>query len=153
MKRLLRAGAVTGGLALAAAIGLAGATPAAAASCSTNDACLWLYFNSENRGSSFLTTTSISNLAGYKYTAPGAGQGQYVKNNAASASFRADNNFYASSGTVFYRSGYGGPCDKLQGSENQIKWAPRLVRTYNENASVKIVSGLWGDHPSTCYNW
>ncbi|MER6994601.1 hypothetical protein [Streptomyces sp. NPDC000410] len=143
------------GLATIAGAGLATAPTAAAASCAPSQPCLWLFYNSENKGSHFLTTKSISNLAGYTFTTAGAGKGLTVKNNAASANFRADNNFYTSSGSIFYSSGYNGPCEKLESMENGIVFAPRLVRTYNENASVKLLAGYSnvGNHPKNCYNW
>ncbi|MFJ4773228.1 peptidase M23 [Streptomyces uncialis] len=155
MNRSRRAMTVAAGLAVSLGFGMVAATPAAAATCSPNDVCLWLYYNSESNGARLLVKSNISNLAGYTFSGPGAGAGTAVKNNAASATFRADNNFYASSGSIFFNSGYSGPCDQLMSMENGIKFSPRLVRTYNDNASVKIVSGLSGvgNHPTNCYEW
>ncbi|MFD5376343.1 hypothetical protein ACFWJE_18350 [Streptomyces griseoincarnatus] len=56
--------------------------------------------------------------------------------------------------TVFYNSGYGGPCDRFMSHELNIKSGPKLVRTYNENASVKQVLGTYmANHPTNCYEW
>ncbi|WP_330240344.1 hypothetical protein [Streptomyces sp. NBC_00525] len=157
MSAAKRLTAVAGTLSLAAGAALIGAAPASAGTtgtCYTDRPCLLLFYNSENKGTHLKISASISNLAGYRYpSGSAAGSGQLVKNNAASAQFRADNSFYPSSGTVFYNSGYAGPCDTFLSNELQWKIGPRLIRTYNENASVKIVAGFWADHPSNCFEW
>ncbi|EDY53714.1 MULTISPECIES: hypothetical protein [Streptomyces] len=151
-------GTILGTAALIAGAGVLNAAPASAAvtgTCYTDRPCIWLYYNSAYEGSHILIGGgSISNLDGYTYPYAGAGKGLPVKNNAASAKMRADDSFYPSSMTVFYYSGYGGPCDRFMSSELGIKEGPKLVRTYNENASVKQVLGTYqANHPSNCFNW
>ncbi|WAZ22517.1 hypothetical protein STRCI_003776 [Streptomyces cinnabarinus] len=151
-------GSVLGTAALITGASLLNAAPASAAvtgTCYTERPCIQLFYNSAYEGS-FITIGggSISNLAGYTYPYAGAGQGQAVKNNSASAKFRADDSFYPSSMTVFYNSGYGGPCDRFMATELTWKNGPKLVRTYNENASVKQVLGTYqANHPTDCFNW
>ncbi|MBN3930709.1 peptidase M23 [Streptomyces verrucosisporus] len=132
------------------------AAPATALDCTvSNRPCVVMYYNSNYGGAYFPTSTSISNLAGYTFMGfsgdPGRGQG--VKNNAASAQFRADDNFYLSSGTIFFNSGYAGPCDTFRTIEYNWVSSPRLARTYNDNASVLIKAGYGTTHPSGCYAW
>lgn len=116
-----------------------------------NHPCLVLYYNSDNAGASahFYNYNGISDLAGYTYPSNGAGQGQAVKNNAASAAFWSL--FTDETALVYYYSNYGGPCDSLPTQSGTFTNAtPRLKRTYNENASIKVISGMVvGD----CYQW
>ncbi|GAA3002615.1 peptidase inhibitor family I36 protein [Streptomyces fulvorobeus] len=102
------------------------ATSAQAATCSSGTFCL--YYNSGLGGSRLTLNNSVSDLAGYKFTTDGAGEGQYVKNNAASAW-----NKTLCPVTVYFRSNYGGPWDSF--GYNQ---SGNLVNTYNENASVEF---------------
>ncbi|MEU9862260.1 peptidase inhibitor family I36 protein [Streptomyces sp. NPDC047971] len=103
--------------------------------------CGHFYYNTGLKGSRTVFTGksgqmgSISNLAGYTFLSSGAGQGQPVKNNAAS--------FYNASmqvATVFYSSQYNGPCDTVA----KLTSANQLVQTYNENASLGF--GLIGQN-------
>lgn len=68
----------------------------------------------------------MPDLSGYKFTSPGNGQGQGVKNNAASAVSNV-----CMTVTVFYNSNYSGPRDAFN-----YRNAKNLEETYNENASV-----------------
>lgn len=97
------------------------------------DNCGSFYYNSNLSGSRTTFTGaggqlgSIPDLGPYKFLSSGTGQGQPVKNNAAS--------FYNGSfqiTTVFFNSNYGGPCDTFaaHASTNQLRY------TYNENASL-----------------
>ncbi|MFD8219581.1 hypothetical protein ACFV2U_39305 [Streptomyces sp. NPDC059697] len=142
---------------LIAGASILGATPASAATtgtCYTNLPCIYLYYNSSLDGS-YITIGggSISNLAGYTFPYAGAGQGLSVKNNAASAQFRAADTDWTTSMTVFYNSGYAGPCDQFKSTALDWKSTNRLGNTYNNDASVKQVAGYQGSHPSGCLNW
>lgn len=158
MSKARTLGSILGTAALITGASFLNAAPASAAvtgTCYTDRPCLLLFYNSAYEGSHIkIGGGSISNLAGYTYPYAGAGQGQPVKNNAASAHFRADSSFYTSSMTVFYNSGYSGPCDRFMSHELNWVYGPKLVRTYNENASVKQVLGTYqANHPTTCFNW
>ncbi|MEV8097822.1 peptidase inhibitor family I36 protein [Kitasatospora sp. NPDC085879] len=123
---------------------LATASPASAAiTVNTNtdcDAqCIVLYFNTGYAGSHTAIHSStpdggegIYNLADYTFLSGGKGQGQGLKNNAASAKARIWS--IDSSVTIYYNSGYSGPCDKFRRTEYPAAW--QLSNTYNENASV-----------------
>ncbi|WP_205324922.1 peptidase inhibitor family I36 protein [Glycomyces sp. YM15] len=100
---------------MGAMTGLTAMAPAQAATarngiCESGEFCL--YYNSDNQGSVSDFSGSISNYGTgsscYEYKGPGAGQGQCVKNNAASAWNRTGK--YV---TVFYNSGYSGPIDNF----------------------------------------
>ncbi len=85
---------------------LAVSTPAQAAVaqngvCESGEFCL--YYNSDRTGSLSDFTGNISDYGTYKFKSAGAGQGQLVKNNAASVRNRT---FGAV--TVFYNNNYGG---------------------------------------------
>jgi hypothetical protein len=129
-----------GALAFSAAL-LVGSTTAASAAthdssdhyghtgrCASDSVCL--YYSSGESGA-FLQThelVQISDLAGYKFNSAGAGAGQAVKNNAASA----ENNLVLGCELhVFYNSNFGGNEDYLEtGSYGQLYY------TYNEDASI-----------------
>lgn len=104
-------------------------TPAFADSCSENGGFV-LYYNSNEAGSSACFFGSIPNFAGYTFTAAGAGQGQDVKNNAASAS-----NWNVHTARVFYNSNYAGVYDDVGYLTSR-----NLVNTYNENASYELIN-------------
>ncbi|MFG2354304.1 hypothetical protein [Streptomyces sp. NPDC048521] len=158
----MRKARITGGIlataSLIAGASILGTTPASAATtgtCYTEQPCIYLYYNSSLQGS-YITIGggSISNLAGYTFPYKGTGQGLPVKNNAASAQFRAADSFYPSSMTVFYNSGYAGPCDQFKSAELDWISTNRLGNTYNNDASVKQVQGTYqASHPSGCLNW
>ncbi|MER8018014.1 peptidase inhibitor family I36 protein [Streptomyces griseoluteus] len=98
-------------------------TPASASTCSENYG-FELYYNSNEGGSSACFFVA-QNFAGEVFTEAGAGKGQAVKNNAASA-----DNWGGRTARVFYNSNYAGVYDdvKAHGWRN-------LSNTYNQNAS------------------
>ncbi|MEV6207211.1 peptidase inhibitor family I36 protein [Kitasatospora sp. NPDC051914] len=124
--------------------GIVTAAPAnAAITVNTNNdcdaQCITFYFNTGYAGSHTTihsTTTGagegVYNLAEYTFLSGGKGQGQSLKNNAASAKARIWG--IDSSVTVYYNSGYSGPCDKFHKVEGPAAY--QLKNTYNENASV-----------------
>ncbi len=69
--------------------------------CESGEFCL--YYNSDRTGSLSDFTGNISDYGTYKFKSAGAGQGQLVKNNAASV-----RNLTFGTVTVFYYSNYGG---------------------------------------------
>ncbi|MER8182379.1 peptidase inhibitor family I36 protein [Kitasatospora sp. NPDC094015] len=125
MKRTLKLAAATLGAALLLP---ALATPSQAAVGDCPDDTFCLFYNSNEKGSHLAISSSIRDLAGYTFTSPGNGQGQHVKNNAASAVSNV-----CMSVRVFYNSNYSGPMDLLN-----YRNAENLVNTYNENASVRF---------------
>ncbi len=115
------------------------AAPARAASfdgvCESGEFCL--YYNSGNQGSLRDFPGSISNYGEgtgcHRFISAGPGQGECVKNNAASAWNRQ-----ASYVTVFYKSGYAGAIDNFSpGSKADLR--PALK---NENAGHLVGSTL-----------
>jgi murein DD-endopeptidase MepM/ murein hydrolase activator NlpD len=132
-------------LVVAAVIGaatvIAGAAPAQAATarngvCESGEFCL--YYNSDTSGSLSDFAGSISDYGSssgcYKFVSAGAGQGQCVKNNAASAWNRTGR--YV---TVFYNSGYSGPID------NFSPGADANLRAYLKNENAAHLIGVSGD--------
>ncbi|MER5362877.1 peptidase inhibitor family I36 protein [Streptomyces sp. NPDC002785] len=116
-----------------AAVAAASLTPlvassAEAASCPSSKFCF--YYNSNQAGSYYALGASDPDLAGSTFTSSGAGQGQAVKNNAASAW-----NNRLCGAVVFYNSNYGGPHDSFLNGQRF-----NLVNTYNQNASVRFDS-------------
>ncbi|EFG03840.1 peptidase inhibitor family I36 protein [Streptomyces clavuligerus] len=116
---------------VAAALGAAltvplAATPAHAAACREG---FCLYYNSNLGGSHISLVRSVPDLAGYTFTTAGAGQGQRVKNNAASA-----HSLVICSVVVYFNSHYSGPADVYSYRQHH-----NLVNTYNDNASVLFV--------------
>lgn len=114
-----------------AAIGtMLGTASSASAVCNpgTNGFCL--YYNS-NYGGSYhkFDYGDVANLAGYNFTSPGSGQGQTVKNNAASGR----NGFAYVNVRVYFNSNYSGPSDYFTPGVGK-----NLVNTYNENASIAM---------------
>lgn len=143
--RLTAVGAALGAF---AATGLLMAAPASAssdpvASCRNltfNGQCLVLYYNSGLGGSSltYEGTTSVADMAGDKFLTSGSGQGQYVKNNAASAKNMTSQGFWVS---IYFNSYQDGPCDTIAPNKS----TSQLRNTYNENASAHSGKG------SGCY--
>ncbi|MFJ8039135.1 hypothetical protein ACIRBX_01310 [Kitasatospora sp. NPDC096147] len=138
---------VTATMAMSAVVGaLATASPANASITTGSytvdgcDAqCLVLYFNTGYAGSHTVihSTTpdageGVYDLSVYTFQSSGKGQGTNLKNNAASAKARIWG--IKSSVTVYFNSGYAGPCDKFHKTEYPVAW--QLSNTYNENASV-----------------
>jgi len=104
--------------------------------CSHNDANaggdLCLHFNSNLQGSFFndpyTDDYGIDHLGvPARFASPGAGQGQLVKNNAASA----DNFDMFVPGDIYFNSGQGGNFDSVAAGWH----VNRLAFTYNNNAS------------------
>ncbi|MEV0176572.1 peptidase inhibitor family I36 protein [Streptomyces sp. NPDC050803] len=95
----------------------------------TNRMCL--FYNSDQQGSFAAFTRSVSDLEPWIFGHQGttnAGQGEPVKNNAASAA-----NPGSPCWRVYYNSNYAGPNDYIGGHTYR-----QLVNTYNENASVLV---------------
>ncbi|GHB85338.1 MULTISPECIES: peptidase inhibitor family I36 protein [Streptomyces] len=92
---------------------------------------LCLYYNSNQEGSFAAFTRNVADLDpwifGHIGTPNSAGQGQGVKNNAASAANPGSNCW-----RVYFNSNYAGASDYIGDSGYR-----QLVSTYNENASVK----------------
>ena len=106
----------------------------------TTEWCGVFFYNSNFEGSrTAFMKDSVPNLAGYTFLDYGTGQGQAVKNNAASFINGGEANM-----TVFYNSNYSGPCDSFK----PLSAAPRLRNTYNENASLRF-----GYTSTGCYTW
>ncbi|MFF7735279.1 hypothetical protein [Streptomyces sp. NPDC007984] len=116
------------------------------------DRCLYLYFNTGYSGSRFVMsytgsgTNGIPNLAGYKFVTGGSGQGQAVKNNAASA--KATFPGVGTSWVIYYNSGYAGACDAIRAYQ-EVEYAYKLQNTYNQNASARFLNST----PSGCYRF
>ncbi|MFF3461334.1 peptidase inhibitor family I36 protein [Streptomyces sp. NPDC001984] len=131
--------------AIAAATLIVTATGPASASAGTgcvdagHGGCIRLFYNSNRSGSSTYFNTNVSDLAGYTFLTSGSGQGQPVKNNAASALNDSPNIV-----TIYYNSGYVGACDTL----SNYAIADQLHYTYNEDASFR-----WSYTRSDCYNF
>ncbi|MFB7274579.1 hypothetical protein [Streptomyces sp. NPDC056244] len=103
--------------------------------------CATLFYNSDFSGASLdVWNQNIPDFAPYSYSGGGAGSGQGVKNNAASALNRNSN----SSATIWFFSGYSGPCDTMRPERGTDS---RLRNTYNENASLSFTQG------TNCYVW
>jgi hypothetical protein len=125
MKRTLKVAATALGAALLVPT-FATAAHADAGDCPESAFCL--FYNSYEQGSHMVVRDSIPNLAGYIFTSSGNGQGQPVKNNAASAVSNVCMTVW-----VNYYSNYSGPSDMFN-----YRNAGNLINTYNENASVKF---------------
>lgn len=121
MKRALALLAATAGLTLGMA------TPASAYACQTGFFCF--YYNSNQGGARWMTDTNYANLAGETFSTWAAGEGEPVKNNAASAQ-NASSYCYR----VYYNSYYAGPYDTVTAYSSR-----NLVNTYNNNASVRSI--------------
>lgn len=89
--------------------------------------CMGFWFNSSQQGSyTIFTHRSYPSLDGFKFLGAGAGKGQLVKNNAASAW-----NASPWKMQVYFNSNWTGPCDSIP----PYKAPARLNYTYNDNAS------------------
>ncbi|TPG17221.1 peptidase inhibitor family I36 protein [Pedococcus bigeumensis] len=115
------------------------AAPAQAAArdgiCQSGEFCL--YYNSDNAGSVSDFTTSIDDYGAsqpecYEFKGAGAGQGQCVKNNAASVWNRT-----SGSVTVFYNSGYSGDSQSFaSGAKGNLN-----ATLKNDNAGHRLGGG------------
>jgi len=87
-----------------------------------------LFYNSDLKGSVSDHDDWVSDFAPYVFKGKGAGQGQVVKNNAASAC----NMMSRYTARVYYNSDYKGAYDDVE-----PRTCRNLDKTYNENASFK----------------
>ncbi|WP_164545230.1 peptidase inhibitor family I36 protein [Antribacter gilvus] len=123
MKRLVAVAAVAAGLGIGAAV------PAQAVElngvCEHREACF--YWDSNFGGAKIDLYSPRVDFSTLRFLSPGAGAGQYVKNNSASVR----NHDYGTL-RVYYNENYTGVYDEFPpyGSGN-------LVRTWNDNASFK----------------
>ena len=128
MKKLAYAGLAT--TLLGATLAVSAPAHAAVAQngvCESGEFCL--YYNSDRTGSLSDFSGSISDYGTYKFKSAGAGQGQLVKNNAASV-----RNLTFKTVTVFYNSNYGGSSQAVAPGA-----AVNLSTTLkNENASHRF---------------
>lgn len=133
------------------AVSQASALTGTGASCENVRPCLSLYFNSNQLGShtDFVGYGDLDNLAGYTFASNSTGQGQPVKNNAASAFFLSKT--VDESAVIYFNSNQGGACDWLWAQGDRASAADRLQRTYNENASLRVKDGSAG--LSNCYQF
>lgn len=100
-------------------------------SCNSYEVCL--FYNSYYGGAKRDFARNVANFAPYRYFSPGAGAGQPVKNNAASA-YNYD---AGSTARIYYNSYYAGPADDLRPRTGR----QRLGDTYNDNASMRWCFG------------
>ncbi|WP_412543961.1 peptidase inhibitor family I36 protein [Longispora sp. K20-0274] len=126
MKKFLRRAAVIGVATAAVAAGtLTAAAPAQAANaCPFPYFCL--YYNSNQQGAVAFFYNADPNFYNDTFSGSGAGAGQGVKNNAASAK----NNQTGIDAWVWFNSNYGGAHDVVTRSSSR-----NLTATYNNNAS------------------
>ncbi len=117
------------------------ANAAAGLTCpNSQDYCMQFYYNSSYKGSyTMFTGFDHYSLDGYKFLSGGAGQGQYVKNNAASAWNLSYYNL-----VIYYNSNLAGACDSIP----KMDGASQLKNTYNENASFG-----YGRYDGNCYKF
>lgn len=134
-RRIVRTAIAVGAAAVLALTMESTATAATARNgvCEVGEFCLYWGLNRTGSVSDF--NGSISNYGDsqptcYEFKGPGIGQGECVKNNAASAWNRTT----ANTVTVYFNSGYAGPSDVFTPGQ-----AKNLVNTYLENASHRFV--------------
>lgn len=89
-------------------------------------------FTQSNPAGSTVYPLQVSNLAGFTFSASGAGQGQYLKNNAAASTNNNSSSYIYVD--VWYNSGYHGPVDSIPPATTRD-----LVATKNEDASLGTV--------------
>jgi hypothetical protein len=97
--------------------------------CQSGEFCI--YYNSGHQGSFTDFVLGVKDFSTVKFIAAGNGQGQLVKNNAASACNKDDN----LDARVFFNSNWTGAYDTIP--PNTCK---NLVNTYNENASFEWIA-------------
>ncbi|MFD5749481.1 peptidase inhibitor family I36 protein [Streptomyces sp. NPDC127033] len=93
-----------------------------------------LYFNSNQQGSYRIFEGNTTDFTGYTFSSSGAGQGQAVKNNAASAS-NGQSSASVSTARIYFNSNYGGVYDDVAPATSR-----NLVNTYNDNASFRWIN-------------
>ncbi|MCX4566305.1 peptidase inhibitor family I36 protein [Streptomyces albogriseolus] len=102
--------------------------------------CMVFFYNTGYAGSrTVFRGFDHYSLNGYTFLGEGAGKGQAVKNNAASAG-----NLAAYSVEIYYNSNLAGACDSIP----PYGKAYRLVNTYNNNASFG-----YGRYDGNCYKF
>ncbi|MFD8329361.1 hypothetical protein [Streptomyces lydicus] len=156
MNKLKKSAVTLGAAALAIAGTTLSATPASAAdtgTCYTSKPCMYFFYNTSFKGAYFIAASNISNLGDFNFNYGTTGKGKSVKNNAASAKFRANNSSQPTSGAIFANSGYAGPCDLFGSLENHWATASKLAKTYNNNASVRFYPKVLEQLPSGCKRW
>jgi hypothetical protein len=98
-------------------------------SCQAGEFCL--YYNSDHQGSFTDFALGVKDFSTVKFIADGAGKGQLVKNNAASACNKDDN----LTARVYFNSNWQGAYDSIAPGT-----CKNLVNTYNENASYQWIA-------------
>jgi hypothetical protein len=98
-------------------------------SCQAGEFCL--YYNSGHQGSFTDFELGVKDFATVKFIGDGAGKGQLVKNNAASACNKDDN----LTARVYFSSNWQGAYDSIAPGT-----CKNLVKTYNENASYQWIA-------------
>lgn len=127
--RKLAMGAVAAGLLTVATAASAQAADQDAF-CNSTELCF--YYNSYEYGLGSMSDFDYNraSLDGYRFLTGGAGQGQYVKNNAGAAL----NNYCYAEANVYYNSNYVGSYDTIGRCSGRD-----LVYVKNENASFKWI--------------
>jgi len=97
--------------------------------CQSGEFCL--YYNSNHSGSFSDFVLGVKDFSTVRFVADGAGKGQLVKNNAASACNKDDN----LTARVFFNSNWQGAHDDIAPGT-----CKNLVNTYNENASFEWIA-------------
>ncbi len=98
--------------------------------CQSGELCL--YYNSDHAGSLADFELGVKDFATVRFVSAGAGKGQQVKNNAASACNKDDN----LTARVHYNSNWEGAYDSIPPGTCR-----NLVKTYNQNASFVWIAG------------
>lgn len=111
----------------------------------TETYCMKFYYNSGIAGSyTVFRGFDHYSLNGYTFLSSGAGQGQAVKNNAASAVNLAPYNL-----VIYFNSNLAGACDALPAfGDTDNGPGQRLQNTYNDNASFG-----YGRYDGNCYKF
>lgn len=126
MRKFLRKTAATATVLTALAGGLVSTTSTAQAANACPFPYFCLYYNSNLQGAVAFFFDKDPNFDNDRFSGTGAGNGQIVKNNAASAK----NNQTGLQAWVWFNSNYGGVHDVV----GRSSWR-NLTATYNENAS------------------
>jgi hypothetical protein len=98
-------------------------------SCQSGEFCL--YYNSGHAGSFTDFALGVKDFSTVRFIADGAGKGELVKNNAASACNKDDN----LTARVYFNSGWKGDYDSIAPGTCR-----NLSKTYNENASFQWIA-------------
>jgi hypothetical protein len=125
-KTVLLAPLAAAALATTAFTGVAAADAPRDGHCDNLEFCL--YYNSERGGSVSDFDAPVADFANYVFKGSGAGKGQSVKNNAASAC----NNTGRYTARVYYNSNYKGVHDDIP-----PRSCYNLTKVYNQNASFE----------------